>query len=56
MEIGDEGIIERFADAMWVERGLSANTLGAYQTDLRQLARWLEARGRHLLGARGAIV
>lgn len=52
MEIGDDAIIERFADALWVERGLSANTLSAYQTDLRQLARWLATRGLGLLGAR----
>ena len=33
--------IERFADAAWMERGLSANTLVSYQSDLRYLARWL---------------
>jgi len=35
-----------------MERGLSANSLSAYQTDLRQLAQWLDRRGRGLLGAR----
>ena len=44
-------VIEGFADALWVERGLSANSLNAYQTDLRQLARWLAGRGRRLLEA-----
>ena len=48
----DTVVIERFADALWMERGLSANSLAAYQTDLRQLAKWLESRGRGLLGAR----
>jgi integrase/recombinase XerD len=33
--------IERFADAAWMERGLSANTLVSYQSDLRYFARWL---------------
>ncbi|MDX1454292.1 MAG: site-specific tyrosine recombinase XerD [Gammaproteobacteria bacterium] len=33
--------IEAFLDAMWVERGLSANTLAAYRADLVSLARWL---------------
>jgi len=48
----DQATIERFADALWLERGLSANTLQAYQTDLRHAARWLHAqRGSHLLAA-----
>lgn len=42
----DAGIIERFADALWMERGLSANTLASYQSDLRHCARWLRADGR----------
>lgn len=40
----DEGLIERFADAVWMERGLSANTLVSYQSDLRHCARWLQVR------------
>ena len=42
----DAAVIERFADALWMERGLSANSLAAYQTDLRQLAAWLEEGGK----------
>jgi integrase/recombinase XerD len=43
----DAAVIERFADALWMERGLSANTLAAYQSDLRAFAAWLEReRGR----------
>jgi integrase/recombinase XerD len=37
--------ITRFLDAMWMERGLSPNTLAAYRADLTALARWLKARG-----------
>lgn len=38
--------IERFVDALWIERGLSDNSLSAYRTDLSQLVRWLrEERG-----------
>ena len=38
--------IERFVDALWIERGLSDNSLSAYRTDLSQLVRWLrEDRG-----------
>ncbi len=36
--------IGRFLDAVWMERGLSQNTLAAYRADLTALARWLEAR------------
>lgn len=35
-------LIESFIDALWMERGLSANTLGAYQTDLAALSEWLQ--------------
>jgi integrase/recombinase XerD len=35
-------LIERFADALWMERGLSRNTLASYQSDLRHFAHWLE--------------
>jgi len=47
----DPGLIGRFADALWMERGLSRNTLSAYQTDLRQFARWLQDSGGNLLEA-----
>ena len=36
--------IGRFLDAVWMERGLSQNTLAAYRADLTALTRWLEAR------------
>jgi integrase/recombinase XerD len=36
-----ESIIERFIDALWMEHGLSANTLSAYRRDLSTCARWL---------------
>ena len=45
--------LERFLDAMWMERGLSENTLAAYRADLSNLAAWaveekldLESLGR----------
>ncbi len=38
----DRELIERFADGIWLERGLSANTLASYQSDLRHLAGWCE--------------
>jgi integrase/recombinase XerD len=48
----DTAIIEGFADALWMERGLSENTLAAYQSDLRAYAAWLtRERGRGLCAA-----
>ena len=40
----DQSAIERFIDHLWMERGLSDNTLNAYRTDLQGLARWLTAK------------
>jgi len=41
--------IDAFIDALWLEEGLSRNTLTAYRRDLTLYARWLTARGRRLL-------
>ncbi|MEY4562623.1 MAG: hypothetical protein RLZZ618_1900 [Pseudomonadota bacterium] len=35
--------IDRFIDALWIEDGLSANTLAAYRRDLTLYAQWLAA-------------
>ena len=40
-----EVTIDSFLDAIWMERGLSANTLSAYRADLKALSEWLEKRG-----------
>lgn len=34
-------LIEQFLDALWLENGLSENTLASYRTDLSKLAAWL---------------
>jgi integrase/recombinase XerD len=34
-------LIDQFLDAVWVEQGLSKNTLSAYSSDLRIFAKWL---------------
>ena len=44
--------IEHYLDAAWMERGLAANTLAAYRSDLTAYALWLERRGGELLHAR----
>jgi integrase/recombinase XerD len=44
--------IERYIDAMWMEKGLSDNTLSSYRRDLRQFQEWLQAQRRgSLIGA-----
>jgi integrase/recombinase XerD len=45
----DETVVESYIDAVWMERGLSENTLAAYRTDLRGFATWLAERDRTLL-------
>jgi integrase/recombinase XerD len=41
----DEHNIQTFLDVLWMEHGLSANTLSAYRHDLQGLACWLSAQG-----------
>ncbi|MEJ2379569.1 MAG: site-specific tyrosine recombinase XerD [Gammaproteobacteria bacterium] len=48
---GDQRLIDVFADALWMERGLSDNTLAAYRRDLAGLAAWLRGQGLDLLQA-----
>jgi len=43
--------IEHYIDAMWMERGLSDNTLSAYRRDLSQYQQWLEARQSSIIRA-----
>lgn len=37
-------LIDQFLDAVWVEQGLSENTLAAYGSDLRIFAKWLAGK------------
>jgi len=46
----DEGLLDEFGDALWLEDGLSRNTLESYRRDLRLFSIWLLAdRGKSLL-------
>lgn len=49
-----EAIVDKFLDSIWMERGLSANTLGAYRADLLALQRWLVQRDKSLIFAERA--
>lgn len=40
-----DAAIDAFIDALWLEEGLSKNTLAAYRRDLQLYARWLGERG-----------
>jgi integrase/recombinase XerD len=47
-----DGIIDEFCDTLWLEDGLSRNTLESYRRDLRQFAEWLaKSAGKNLLCA-----
>ena len=49
-------LIDRFLDAIWMERGLSENTLGAYRADLLALNQRLEKAGVELSRATRADI
>ena len=40
-----DGLLERFLDHLWVEHGLSDNTLAAYRNDLANVRQFLAERG-----------
>ena len=50
--VHDDPHIERFVDHLWVEFGLSENTVSAYRSDLKTVQAFLAARGIHLSKAR----
>ncbi len=43
-----EELVDRFLDAIWMERGLSQNTLGAYRADLMTLGRGLATKNKSI--------
>lgn len=47
-----ESTIDTFIDALWLEEGLSKNTLAAYRRDLNLYARWLGEKGKAIDGTR----
>ncbi|ADT86072.1 site-specific tyrosine recombinase XerD [Vibrio sp. Vb2880] len=44
----DQGLVEQFLDAMWMERGLSENTLMSYRNDLMKLLDWMQRHNYRL--------
>jgi integrase/recombinase XerD len=54
MSAENDPTIERFLDALWMEHGLSENTLSAYRRDLAGCARWLARAHKDLVEAQRA--
>lgn len=53
---GDSLLIADFLDAIWMEKGLSANTQESYRRDLSQFAIWLAGRGGGVMSADAALI
>jgi integrase/recombinase XerD len=55
--MSDAELLDEFSDALWLEDGLSRNTLESYRRDLNKFADWLEKqRGCGLLAASHADI
>ena len=53
----DAGLLDEFADTLWLEDGLSRNTLESYRRDLQKFAQWLaKNRSASLLAASHADI
>ena len=53
----DHPLIDRFLDALWLEKGLSDNTRDAYRSDLALFNGWLQEKGVDLMSvSREAIL
>ena len=50
----EESVIALYLDAIWMEKGLSKNSLDSYRTDLTLFAQWLSAHGKNLLAVSSA--
>ena len=54
MNDADDQVIERFVDVLWMEHGLSSNTLTAYRQDLMGYSRWLAGKRKRIVTAQRA--
>ncbi|MGK0499718.1 MAG: integrase/recombinase XerD [Oceanicoccus sp.] len=54
---GDSPVIDNYLDAIWMEKGLSPNTLSSYRRDLLLFNRWLQQNaGPSLLKVQAATI
>src|SRR5674476_873724 len=49
--LAGETLVDAFIDALWLEQGLSKNTLSAYRRDLNLYGTWLKVRNKVLTQA-----
>lgn len=56
LSVVDSTAIDEFADGLWLQDGLSKNTLDAYRSDLSLFALWLAQRQHSLLEADSAHI
>jgi len=51
MSDSDRQILDAFIDNIWIEKGLSQNTLDSYRSDLEQFSSWLEKNNLNYIKA-----
>jgi integrase/recombinase XerD len=56
MKEANQNLLDEFTDRLWLEEGLSRNTLESYRRDLAQFSVWLEKSGKVLLDAQQADI
>ena len=56
MGTSDSGLLDTFIDHLWLEDGLSRNTLESYRRDLRLFADWLQKKGLDLVEVQQAEI
>ena len=52
----EQQIIDRFIDHLWMEKGLTENTLSAYRNDLAGFALWLSKKNCSLLSVDTSVI
>ena len=45
----NENIIDKYCDSIWIEKGLSKNTIVSYSLDLKGLQSWLRSNNKNLI-------
>lgn len=56
MSTAEPGLLDAFIDHLWLEDGLSRNTLDSYRRDLQLFADWLQKKGLSLAQAQQAEI
>lgn len=50
--MSSQNLIDKYIGSLWLEKGLSQNTLDSYQRDLKALTKWLDESNRSLQSVR----